>query len=154
LDAQQWQTPATDSFRSRGGDRKDEMGLDQQARATQWPTPSASVMNDGEDASSWEARKAWLMATHQNGNGAKHILSGDWMLTDAAETFPAGLPAPATQTGGAESSQPNPDSFRPTKKLNPRFVAWLMGFPLDWLDVGEDTLSAASATPSSRRLPK
>src|SRR4029434_7062682 len=27
-----WQTPATDSFRSRGGDRKDEMGLDQQAR--------------------------------------------------------------------------------------------------------------------------
>ena len=29
---QRWQTPATDSFRSRGGDRKDEMGLDQQAR--------------------------------------------------------------------------------------------------------------------------
>jgi hypothetical protein len=27
-----WQTPATDSFRSRGGDRKDEMGLDQEAR--------------------------------------------------------------------------------------------------------------------------
>jgi hypothetical protein len=40
----QWQTPATDSFRSRGGDRKDEMGLDQQARAfpmgTEWPTPA------------------------------------------------------------------------------------------------------------------
>lgn len=29
----QWQTPATDSFRSRGGERKDEMGLDQQARS-------------------------------------------------------------------------------------------------------------------------
>ena len=29
-----WQTPGTDSFRSRGGDRKDEMGLDQQARST------------------------------------------------------------------------------------------------------------------------
>jgi len=28
-----WQTPATDSFRSRGGERKDEMGLDQQARS-------------------------------------------------------------------------------------------------------------------------
>ncbi|HLG97208.1 MAG TPA: hypothetical protein VKX49_12925 [Bryobacteraceae bacterium] len=37
--ANQWQTPATDSFRSRGGDRKDEMGLDQQARM--FPTPSA-----------------------------------------------------------------------------------------------------------------
>lgn len=33
----QWQTPATDSFRSRGGDRRDEMGLDQQARF--WTTP-------------------------------------------------------------------------------------------------------------------
>ena len=28
VDQVQWQTPATDSFRSRGGDRKDEMGLD------------------------------------------------------------------------------------------------------------------------------
>lgn len=36
-----WQTPATDSFRSRGGDRKDEMGLDQQAR-THWATPRSS----------------------------------------------------------------------------------------------------------------
>jgi hypothetical protein len=33
-----WQTPATDSFRSRGGDRKDEMGLDQQGRF--WEPPS------------------------------------------------------------------------------------------------------------------
>lgn len=31
--AMQWQTPSADSFRSRGGDRKDEMGLDQQARS-------------------------------------------------------------------------------------------------------------------------
>jgi hypothetical protein len=37
---QLWQTPATDSFRSRGGDRKDEMGLDQQARI-QWATPNS-----------------------------------------------------------------------------------------------------------------
>ena len=34
-----WQTPATDSFRSRGGDRVDEQGLDQQARL--WATPKA-----------------------------------------------------------------------------------------------------------------
>lgn len=36
----QWQTPSTDSFRSRGGDRKNEMGLDQEARL--WQTPRAS----------------------------------------------------------------------------------------------------------------
>ena len=35
-----WQTPATDSFRSRGGERKDEMGLDQQVR--NWATPRAT----------------------------------------------------------------------------------------------------------------
>lgn len=38
LQANNWQAPATDSFRSRGGDRKDEMGLNQQARM--FPTPS------------------------------------------------------------------------------------------------------------------
>lgn len=36
----EWQTPGADSFRSRGGDRKDEMGLDQQARKL-WPTATA-----------------------------------------------------------------------------------------------------------------
>lgn len=36
------QTPAVDSFRCRGGDRKEEMGLDQQAR-TFWSTPTADV---------------------------------------------------------------------------------------------------------------
>lgn len=37
--AQKWQTPVTDSFRSRSGDRKDEQDLDQQAR--KWPSPRA-----------------------------------------------------------------------------------------------------------------
>jgi len=37
-----WPTPQVDSFRSRSGDRKDEMGLDQLARSTAaaWPTPT------------------------------------------------------------------------------------------------------------------
>lgn len=39
----EWQTPAVDSFRSRGGDRVDEQGLDQQARdQTLWNTPCAA----------------------------------------------------------------------------------------------------------------
>ena len=41
-----WQTPQTDSFRSRSGDRKDELGLDRQARGfrllVQEPTPNGS----------------------------------------------------------------------------------------------------------------
>lgn len=52
--AANWQTPATDSFRSRGGERKDEMGLDQQARSFRRDqqtgrggqrTPSGVVLN-------------------------------------------------------------------------------------------------------------
>ena len=41
-----WQTPGTDSFRSRGGDRKDEMGLDQQARNSPFSHPAPQT-NDG-----------------------------------------------------------------------------------------------------------
>ena len=46
MESEQWQTPATDSFRSRGGDRKNEMGLDQQARF--WPSPQAKDWKSGE----------------------------------------------------------------------------------------------------------
>lgn len=55
----QWQTPATDSFRSRGGDRKDEMGLDQQTRF--WPTPTArDEKNPGSPDGARAVRKARL----------------------------------------------------------------------------------------------
>jgi hypothetical protein len=67
-----WQTPGTDSFRCRGGDRKDEMGLDQQAR-------------------NWEP-------SHQ---------------------------AQAHSTNGEKPS-------KSTRRLNPLFVEWLMGWPIGW----------------------
>lgn len=35
-----------------------------------WPTPSASLFNDGEDPSTWLARAEGLKQSHQNGNGA------------------------------------------------------------------------------------
>jgi hypothetical protein len=73
-DAEVWQTPATDSLRSRGGDRKDEMGLDQQARSHQAP-----VIHDGPPSS------------------------------QSAPTYP--------------------------RRLNPRFVEWLMGFPITWSEL-------------------
>lgn len=56
-----WQTPGTDSFRSRSGDRKDEMGLDQQARAM-WPTPAARDYKGTNSADHLEA-----------GTGRKHL---------------------------------------------------------------------------------
>lgn len=76
--AEHWQTPAADSFRSRGGDRKDEMGLDQQARF-----------------------------------------------------FPSSLQAPAIPDG--QPSLPPAPTLR--RRLNPRFVEWLMGFDPKWTEL-------------------
>lgn len=78
LQANNWQTPATDSFRSRGGDRKDEQGLDQQARM-----------------------------------------------------FPPSPPAPQIPDG-PPSFETAPTSRR---RLNPRFVEWLQGFPVGWTEL-------------------
>jgi hypothetical protein len=43
-----------------------------------------------------------------------------------------------------------PPSIEANGLLNPPWVAWLMGFPLDWLD-GVSAPSKASATRSSRK---
>ncbi len=67
MDFPMWQTPSVDSFRSRGGDRKSEMGLDQQARF--WPTPDAQVINDGEEPETFLARKEKEKEKGINGNG-------------------------------------------------------------------------------------
>lgn len=52
VDHSVWPTPQVDSFRSRSGDRKAEMGLDQLARFSEqpevapWPTPTANPTNN------------------------------------------------------------------------------------------------------------
>lgn len=109
--ATQWQTPATDSFRSRGGDRKDEMGLDQQARF--FPTPSASEVRQGYQ------RRPPGMASRQNQKSLTTI------ALDLSRQAPI-------QTSGPPSSESGPTSRR---RLNPRFVEFLMGFPSGWTEL-------------------
>ena len=55
-----WQTPASDSFRSRGGPRKTEMGLDQQARV--WPTCRACSGKGSSGANRTEFYRAFPRA--------------------------------------------------------------------------------------------
>ncbi len=73
-----WQTPATDSFRSGGGDRKNEMGLDQQAK--QWPTPR-TITGGAESAE----RKKELGRENSGGGDlqaeAKGPLNPSWVCT-------------------------------------------------------------------------
>ena len=100
--AKDWQTPASDSFRSRGGERKDEMGLDQQARY--WATP---LWSDAANAGSLASGSADTMLWRQ-----------------ASQRFPLD---PQTEPHGGKSSPSTPTSRR---QLNPRFVEWLMGWPI------------------------
>jgi hypothetical protein len=115
--ANSWQTPATDSFRSRGGDRKDEMGLDQQARM--FPTPASR-----------DYRTPNLKPGSERGMGTK----GEQLQNFVEHHFPS-PPVPKIQ-GGQTSSETIPGSPQPSKRrLNPRFVEWLMGFPIGWTEL-------------------
>lgn len=150
--ASDWQTPATDSFRSRGGDRKDEQGLDQQAR--DWATPR-TITGGKESKESKESRGAGGMDLQQqaadwptpnSGDGTRGTQEADGkrclLLTTRAREFPI-LPAVGTPQGslfslqdetpldiGAMSSTTGhtlpPHSE--TRKLNPFFVEYLMGW--------------------------
>jgi hypothetical protein len=150
--AMSWQTPATDSFRSRGGDRVDEPGLDQQAR--QWRTPDAPTTGGvrtrqksrgkghqvvlAEQASNWPTPEHHIGAhdlatavdewpTPQN-RDHRSCITGDIAkknsrpLSEAVGHFP---PALTTLIPGRNSSLWIP-------RLNPRFVELLMGLIPGW----------------------
>jgi DNA (cytosine-5)-methyltransferase 1 len=60
-----------------------------------WPTPSASVVNDGEPVEKWEARRASLEAKHSNGNGAgtpRTIAARNWPTPTARDVKGSDLP--------------------------------------------------------------
>ncbi len=138
----QWQTPATDAFRCRGGDRKDEMGLDQEARmwptpntapeskqlgsnqkssppslgeaVKQWPTPAASAPNVDEAPASWLARQEKLKEKGINGNGAGMPLgvASQLWATPRGRSTKGDTGSPERQTEG-----PNPG-------LNDQAATW------------------------------
>jgi hypothetical protein len=75
-----------------------------------WATPTAS------DNSNRTTRRA---PTHGNGHGL--------VLAGRAADWASSLPDLTT-------SEPGPKSSPSTRRLNPRFVAWLMGLPVGWTD--------------------
>ncbi len=100
---QLWQTPQDPKGggTSRSGDRMGEPLLDGQAR--QWPTPGS-----------------------HDDKGSNEIGQRRGQLDEAAEQiFRTSPPGQPTQDG--QTSSPNTPTSR--RRLNPRFVAWLMGWP-------------------------
>jgi DNA (cytosine-5)-methyltransferase 1 len=149
----QWQTPATDSFRSRGGDRKDEMGLDQQARhwplGTNWPTPATiDATRTGQhvrqmtlDSGARGFRKGislhhevahWptpAARDHKGANSTEHVETNGTgrCHLDQLPNFVEHCFSPQDQAthAGQQSSETR-------RVLNPQFVEWLMGWPIGW----------------------
>ena len=132
--ARLWQTPSTDSFRSRGGDRKNEQGLDQQARF--WSTPMAQDCEQAgsssygrtltKDSRIWATPQA---RDHRSGetSDATAEKNSRPLSEQACRYLP---PGPAPSTNGEPSSPSTPTSRPP--QLNPRFVCLLMGFLPGW----------------------
>jgi DNA (cytosine-5)-methyltransferase 1 len=134
-----WPTPGTDSFRSRGGERKDEMGLDQLARRSvvaPWSTPT---QNDSANlgAPSQFCRNSQALNVQAKANWSTPRAT-DGAKGGPNQAFGAGgqpLPAQAAQTA-IRGDMPS-GSNAPTENsgaLNPAWVCWLMGYPNGWLD--------------------
>ena len=143
--ATMWQTPATDAFRSRGGDRVEEPGLDRQARM--WSTPHAhnaqGQPGQGMSAAGGRHRdlnretESW--ATPMANDGVKPSV-GNRTTADLSHQ------AQQMQTDGAPTSQ-QADLRQLRPVLNPRFVAALMGWP----DLTGSASTATGASPSQWR---
>lgn len=83
-----------------------------------WPTPDASVAQDGESPETWLARREILREAKKNGNGCGTPL--------AMAVQPYSRPDLPTETHGEKCCDVTTASLR----LSPRFVCWLMGWPL------------------------
>lgn len=135
-----WQTPATDSFRSRGGDRSDEMGLDQQARLwgtprmTHGPTlpaflehsPQAQAIRDGLTSSDCDQTSLphWQTPSVAMARGEQET---EIAITDGMGQ--RGKFGNLIEQVSAETQGMGP------RRLNPRFVEFLMGLPIGWTEL-------------------
>jgi hypothetical protein len=155
-----WQTPASDSFRSRGGDRRDEMGLDQQGR--NWITPNARDWKSetGSEHNTYDKTPNLSRQVYRVSHPAPEIPDGP-NCSENAQTSrrhwytpsgnPSGMYAEGQETmnsrtarlGRSEASVGCTLANQAVKtiqsgesrRLNPRFVEWLLGLPIGWTEL-------------------
>ena len=113
-----------------------------------WPTPAASLVNDGERPKTWFARRERLKKTANNGNGAGvplTIASVAWPTPAARDWRGANGPEHMARKRPHMDQLPNyachashqaqttsSDGNESPTRLNPLFVEWLMGMPIGW----------------------
>tara|TARA_R110001583_G_scaffold192786_1_gene359770 strand:- start:122 stop:1075 length:954 start_codon:yes stop_codon:yes gene_type:complete len=122
-----------------------------------WPTPAVCMVKGAysEEAQTRKDGKSRTMDRLDNAVLYAGPCSQNWltpaaredaacpqsqrMLTHQAKEFPCkdltGPQDPMTGNNGSEPLPSDPTSLRLSKRLNPRFVEWLMGHPTGWSSV-------------------
>ena len=136
LAAQTWPTPTSCDANGAGSrslpTNKAHAGTsltDATERAPAWATPTSSAATRG------------AAARGANAGGAPPL--GE----QAERGLCPGLPVPPIATPGEPSSPPTPPS--PPLRLSPRFVEWLMGYPINWTNEPPDGYDASDSAPSA-----
>ena len=118
---QSWMTPT--GYEQRGEPKRKDL-LGNQVKITNWITPTATNI-DTRSEEAMEKRKKFRTSigrkTTPPGNLAEQVNSASSLQHQ-------------TQKNGNQSSENTQDSPQPWKnlRLNPMFVEWLMGWPLDY----------------------
>jgi hypothetical protein len=111
------------------------------ARRNLWPTPHGF----GDDNHGSELSMAVRVVEGLSDSERSRRRLGLWPTPKSSPSGPdyarAGRPASGGDDLATSVARETPGS------LNPTWVEWLMGFPLEWTDCD------SSATPSSRKLP-
>lgn len=156
----QWATPNAHDGRRPGADIHSTQGANLSRDAAMWPPPQAYSSGDSHQVGQTPLDRAarpelgsfqtgrWPSPTSQDsaasGSAAYSTESGRHSGTTPHDRPSRGTPsldtwasrsgpqAPPTETPGSASSLPGPTSRR---QLNPRFVEWLMGWPIGWTDI-------------------
>ena len=152
-------------------------GLTIAMAASLWPTPDTTNVGDGTPYEMLQAnllaRRERTRVAVQEGrvkagsgrseNLAMAVQAPMWATpqsrdykdgADPAATIPTngmlGRQAPRTAMPGPESSQSDPTSPpQSPRRLNPRFVEWLMGFPTGWTDLQPLETPSSGGKPDS-----
>lgn len=149
-----WTTPCADDTSTRKA--KYAQGGSALSYQAMWPTPTASDLKGNKgvnrkspslgDERMWPTPRASEMS--RGSDPARGPKGGSTGLKHDAEHW-SGHPDPTTATGGTDGEQ--------RADLNPRFVAALMGVPLDWLtpstSVGTDSFRQWQRAHSSNSSP-
>ena len=116
-----WATPTSSDNSNRGGKMAPSHGIVLAGQAGSWPTPSATVMNDGESPETFHARAALLKARHGNGNGAGlplTVASVQW-LTPATRDFKGTNSVDhMNRTDGRTDGRTEQEPCRPTSEFH------------------------------------